>query len=129
MTKSHEIKNLRYSRHLRLDGFTQKSQKQLNTASVLIIGVGGLGTTASLYLTNSGVGKIIVNDYDSVDITNLPRQILFNSDDLDNNKAETAKKKLLAFNPYITVEAITGKLKKKQLMLQFIKNYCMLELF
>ena len=115
MTESHEIKSLRYSRHLRLDDFTQQSQKKLNAASVLIIGVGGLGTTASLYLANSGIGKIIVNDYDSVDLTNLPRQILFNSDDVDNNKAETANKKLLTFNPNITVEVLTEKLKEDQL--------------
>ena len=113
MTESHEIKSLRYSRHLRLDGFTQQSQKKLNAASVLIIGIGGLGTTASLYLANSGIGKIIINDYDSVDLTNLPRQILFNSDDVGNNKAETAKKKLLTFNPNIIVEVLTEKLKKK----------------
>ena len=100
---------------MRLDGFTQKSQTKLNTASVLIIGVGGLGTTASLYLANSGIGKIIVNDYDSVDLTNLPRQILFNSDDVGNNKAETAKKKLLTFNPNIAVEALTKRLKEYQL--------------
>ena len=103
MTESHEIQNLRYRRHMRLNGFTQQSQTKLNAASVLIIGVGGLGTTASLYLANSGIGKIIVNDYDSVDLTNLPRQILFNSDDVGNNKAETAKKNLLTFNPNITV--------------------------
>ena len=115
MTESHEIKSLRYSRHLILDGFTQQSQKKLNTASVLIIGIGGLGTTASLYLANSGIGKIIINDYDSVDLTNLPRQILFNSDDVGNNKAETAKKKLLTFNPNITVETLTEKLKENQL--------------
>ena len=115
MTESHEIKSLRYSRHLRLDGFNQQSQKKLNAASVLIIGIGGLGTTASLYLANSGIGKIIVNDYDSVDLTNLPRQILFNSDDLGDNKAEIAKKKLLTFNPNITVEVLTEKLKKNQL--------------
>jgi molybdopterin/thiamine biosynthesis adenylyltransferase len=115
MTESLEIKNLRYSRHLKLDGFTQQSQTELNAASVLIMGVGGLGTIASLYLANSGIGNIIVNDYDSVDLTNLPRQILFNSDDLGNNKAETAKKKLLTFNPNIAVEAITEKLKENQL--------------
>ena len=93
----------------------QQSQKKLNAASVLIIGIGGLGTTASLYLANSGIGKIIVNDYDSVDLTNLPRQILFNSDDVGNNKAETAKKKLLTFNPNITIEVLTKKLKENQL--------------
>jgi len=115
MTESHQIQNLRYSRHLVLDDFNQQSQKKLNEASVLIIGLGGLGTAASLYLANSGVGKIIVNDYDSVDITNLPRQILYNSDDLGKNKAETAKKKLLRFNPNIAVKALTEKLKFKEL--------------
>jgi len=100
---------------MKLDDFTEQSQTKLNVASVLIIGVGGLGTTASLYLANSGIGKIIVNDYDSVDLTNLPRQILFNSDDVGNNKAETAKKKLLTFNPNITVEVLTKRLKENQL--------------
>ncbi len=115
MTESHEIQSLRYSRHLGLDDFTQQSQKKLNTASVLIIGVGGLGTTASLFLANSGIGNIILNDYDSVDITNLPRQILFNSDDLGKNKAEIAKKKLMQFNPNISVEALTEKLQENKL--------------
>ena len=115
MTESHEIQSLRYSRHLGLDDFTQQSQKKLSTASVLIIGVGGLGTTASLFLANSGIGNIILNDYDSVDITNLPRQILFNSDDLGKNKAEIAKKKLMQFNPNISVEALTEKLQENKL--------------
>ena len=115
MTENHEIQSLRYSRHLGLDDFTQQSQKKLNTASVLIIGVGGLGTTASLFLANSGIGNIILNDYDSVDITNLPRQILFNSDDLGKNKAETAKKKLMKFNPNISVKTLTEKLKENKL--------------
>ena len=115
MTENQEIKNLRYSRHLSLDGFTQQSQEKLNVASVLIIGVGGLGTTASLYLANSGIGNITINDYDSVDITNLPRQILFNSEDLGKNKAEAAKKKLLIFNPNISVEISTDKLKEEEL--------------
>ena len=115
MTENQEIKNLRYSRHLSLDGFTQQSQEKLNAASVLIIGVGGLGTTASLYLANSGIGNITINDYDSVDITNLPRQILFNSEDLGKNKAEAAKKKLLIFNPNISVEISADKLKEEEL--------------
>jgi len=115
MTESHEIQSLRYSRHLGLDDFTQQSQKKLSAASVLIIGVGGLGTTASLFLANSGIGNIILNDYDSVDITNLPRQILFNSDDLGKNKAEIAKKKLMQFNPNISVEALTEKLQENKL--------------
>jgi len=115
MTESHEIQSLRYSRHLGLDDFTQQSQKKLSTASVLIIGIGGLGTTASLFLANSGIGNIILNDYDSVDITNLPRQILFNSDDLGKNKAEIAKKKLMKFNPNISVKALTEKLQENKL--------------
>jgi adenylyltransferase/sulfurtransferase len=115
MTENQEINNLRYSRHLSLDGFTQQSQKKLSSASALIIGVGGLGTTASLYLANSGIGNITINDHDSVDITNLPRQILFNSEDLGKNKAETAKKKLLIFNPSISVETSTDKLKEEEL--------------
>ena len=115
MTENQEIKNLRYSRHLSQYGFTQQSQEKLNAASVLIIGVGGLGTTASMYLANSGIGNITINDYDSVDITNLPRQILFNSEDLGKNKAEAAKKKLQIFNPNISEEISTDKIKEEEL--------------
>ena len=115
MTESHAIQSLRYSRHLGLDDFTQESQIKLSKASALIIGVGGLGTTASLFLANSGIGNITLNDYDSVDITNLPRQILFNSSDLGQNKAEIAKKKLLKFNPNIDVLSLTKKLKEEKL--------------
>jgi len=68
-------------------------------SSVLIVGAGGLGATASLYLTTAGIGRILINDFDRVDATNLPRQILFRADDLGRHKAEAAAQRLREWNP------------------------------
>lgn len=68
---------VRYSRHLALPQVGQSGQQRLERASVLVVGLGGLGSVASLYLANAGVGHLIINDFDKVDATNLPRQILF----------------------------------------------------
>ena len=68
---------LRYSSHTRLEDFGEQSQNTLLKSSVLIIGAGGLGSIASIYLTTSGIGQITVVDFDTIDESNLPRQILF----------------------------------------------------
>ena len=75
---------LRYSSHTRLEDFGEQSQNTLLRSSVLIIGAGGLGSIASIYLTTSGIGQITVVDFDTIDESNLPRQILFKADDLWN---------------------------------------------
>ena len=100
----------RYNAHLRLNDFDENSQKLIEDSSILIIGMGGIGTIASLYLVNSGVGKIILCDYDTVDISNLPRQILFQEDNVNQNKAIVAKEKLHHFNPNVLIESIDKKL-------------------
>jgi len=84
---------LRYSSHTRLEDFGEQSQNTLLRSSVLIIGAGGLGSIASIYLTTSGIGQITVVDFDTIDESNLPRQILFKADDLGKNKALITKKK------------------------------------
>ena len=78
--------SLRYSRHLSLSKFGAEGQQQLTRSTALIVGLGGLGAPAALYLANSGVGHLIINDFDRVDLTNLPRQILFRNDDVGEYK-------------------------------------------
>ncbi len=115
MTPLQQEDLVRYSRHLSLDNFTNLSQLTINQSSILIVGIGGLGTITALYLANSGVGNIILNDFDSVDLSNLPRQILFNKEDINKNKADVAVEKLRAFNTAITLRSLNNKLSETEL--------------
>jgi adenylyltransferase/sulfurtransferase len=72
---------LRYQRHLSLAGFGPEAQEKLKRGSVLVIGAGGLGCPALLYLAAAGVGRIVIVDDDRVDISNLQRQVLYTGDD------------------------------------------------
>lgn len=100
---SEEIK--RYQRHLSLQGFGPGAQEKLKASSVLVIGAGGLGCPALLYLAAAGVGRIAIADPDSVDESNLQRQVLYTRDDVGTNKAESAARRLRLLNPLIRVEA------------------------
>jgi molybdopterin/thiamine biosynthesis adenylyltransferase/rhodanese-related sulfurtransferase len=95
----------RYERHLMLQGFGPAAQERLKASSVLVVGAGGLGCPALLYLAAAGVGRIAVVDPDTVDASNLQRQVLYTSDDVGSNKAETAARRLRALNPLVRVEA------------------------
>ncbi len=95
----------RYKRHLSLRGFGPAAQEKLKTSSVLVIGAGGLGCPALLYLAAAGVGRIEIVDPDTVDISNLQRQVLYVSADAGANKAQTAARRLGALNPLVRVEA------------------------
>ena len=97
---------LRYSRHIKLPGFGTEGQQKLKTARVLIIGVGGLGSPAALYLAAAGVGTIALMDGDKVSLSNLQRQILHATPDVDRAKTLSASEKLQALNPHICVETI-----------------------
>jgi molybdopterin/thiamine biosynthesis adenylyltransferase/rhodanese-related sulfurtransferase len=92
----------RYSRHLVLKDFGEKAQLKLKNASVLVVGAGGLGCPALLYLAAVGIGKIGVADFDTVQESNLQRQILFTTDDIGKNKAVAAVSRLSRLNPLIT---------------------------
>ncbi len=94
----------RYSRHFALPEFGQAGQLKLKQGSVLIVGAGGLGSPASLYLAAAGVGRIGLIDFDDVDITNLQRQIMYTTDDVGLSKLETSAARLRALNPDITIE-------------------------
>ena len=93
----------RYARHITIPGFGLQGQQQLKNASVLVIGAGGLGSPALLYLAAAGVGKIGIVDFDVVDESNLQRQVLFTVKNVGQSKAETAKKRLQALNPHIEI--------------------------
>jgi molybdopterin/thiamine biosynthesis adenylyltransferase/rhodanese-related sulfurtransferase len=94
----------RYSRHLILSEVGFEGQKKLKAASVLIVGTGGLGSPAALYLAAAGVGRIGLVDYDLVDSSNLQRQIIHGEAQVGNLKVESAKARMLDINPYIQVE-------------------------
>ena len=95
----------RYQRHLSLAGFGPAAQERLKSSSVLVVGAGGLGCPALLYLAAAGVGRIAVVDPDTVEVSNLQRQVLYVGADRGENKAETAAKRLRALNPLIRVDA------------------------
>src|SRR3954465_8825072 len=94
----------RYARHLSLASFGPAGQEKLKRGSVLVIGAGGLGCPALLYLAAAGVGRIVLVDFDRVDVSNLQRQVLYTSEDEGQPKAEAAARRLRALNPFITIE-------------------------
>ena len=94
---------LRYSRHLIMPEITLEGQKRLKRARVLCIGAGGLGSPLTLYLAAAGVGTLGVVEYDTVDLTNLQRQILFSTADVGRPKLEAAKERLTQLNPEIEI--------------------------
>ncbi|HEY8935835.1 MAG TPA: molybdopterin-synthase adenylyltransferase MoeB [Cyclobacteriaceae bacterium] len=110
MSKLTKEELIRYSRHLVLQEFGLEAQLKLKKAKVLVIGAGGLGSPALLYLTAAGVGTIGIVDHDDVSLSNLQRQILFTTDDVGKNKASTAANRLRQLNPEITFHTYTNKI-------------------
>jgi molybdopterin/thiamine biosynthesis adenylyltransferase len=98
----------RYARHLVLRELGGPGQQKLKSASALIVGAGGLGSPAALYLAAAGVGTLILADPDVVDRSNLQRQILYAEDDVGRPKAEAAADRLAALNPHIFVAGYNG---------------------
>jgi molybdopterin-synthase adenylyltransferase len=100
----------RYARHLALAGFGAAEQARLRASHALVIGAGGLGSPALLYLAAAGIGRITVSDFDTVDVTNLQRQVLFTTADLGRQKAAAAVTWLAALNPDTELIAVTSRL-------------------
>ena len=94
---------LRYSRHILLDELGIEGQQRLLAAHALIIGVGGLGSPVALYLGTAGVGRLTIVDHDTVDVTNLQRQIAHNLARVGKPKAESARDTIAAINPDVQV--------------------------
>lgn len=97
---------LKYSRQIMMDKIGEQGQIALRNAKILIVGIGGLGNPASLYLAAAGIGTLYLADGDSVEISNLPRQIQFSAQDINQNKAEVAADKLSEQFPDCDIEAI-----------------------
>lgn len=107
---------LRYSRHLLLDEIDIQGQEKLLAARVLIIGVGGLGSPAALYLASAGVGQLTLCDDDKVELSNLQRQIAHDESRLGHSKAESGATRLRLINSRIQVNARTERLQGEALM-------------
>lgn len=108
-----KIDNHRYSRQIILPEIGENGQRRLTAAKVLVVGAGGLGCPVLLYLTAAGVGLIGIIDHDSVDISNLQRQILFSNSDAGQPKALAAKSRLQALNPDTIINAHNEELSEK----------------
>ncbi len=106
---------IRYSRHILLDEIGIEGQEKILASHVLIIGAGGLGSPAALYLASAGVGTITLVDNDHVDLTNLQRQILHTTERVGQSKAGSGKQTLMQINPEINVVALSERAKDDRL--------------
>jgi molybdopterin-synthase adenylyltransferase len=104
-----DAQSLRYSRHLLLGGWSEAAQKRLLNAHALVVGVGGLGAPAAMYLAAAGVGHLTLVDFDHVELSNLQRQIVHATDRIGQNKASSAKQTLNALNPDVQVQALVAQ--------------------
>ncbi len=99
----------RYARHLALAGFAAAAQERLKAGRVLVIGAGGLGCPALLYLAAAGVGRIAVIDPDRVDVSNLQRQVLYTTAEVGQPKAAAAARRLRALNDRVEIVPVVGR--------------------
>lgn len=106
---------LRYSRHILLDEVGIEGQQQLIDSHVLIVGAGGLGSPVALYLAASGVGHITIADHDTVDLTNLQRQIAHSTDRVGEAKVTSAAQAMHALNPEVRITPLAHKLDAAEL--------------
>ena len=113
---------MRYSRQIILKKIGIIGQKKLLNSSVLIIGAGGLGSPISIYLAALGIGKIGIIDKDKVEISNLTRQIIFNTSDLKKSKSLAAITKLKKINPDLKLQSYKKKITSKNIN-QIARNY------
>lgn len=109
-TGSSEQCAARYSRQISLSSFGTAGQARLARSQALIVGAGGLGNPAGLYLANAGIGQIVVSDFDTIDASNLHRQILFRDEDIGHPKAEVMALRLVEANPHLAAVGISRRL-------------------
>jgi len=106
---------LRYSRQIMLPSIGVEGQESLLASRVLIVGLGGLGAPVAMYLAAAGVGKLVVADFDAVDLSNLQRQILHSTDRIGMNKVDSAKQTLAAINPEVDIVGHKGAINEDTL--------------
>jgi adenylyltransferase/sulfurtransferase len=112
---SEQQKN-RYARHISLPELGEEGQKRLLNAKVLVIGAGGLGSPVSMYLAAAGVGTIGLVEFDTIDHSNLQRQVLYTTGDVGKSKLETAAARLVALNPDVKVVKHAGRIDSSNAM-------------
>jgi thiazole biosynthesis adenylyltransferase ThiF, E. coli subfamily len=122
MFKFTEEQIKRYARHIILPEVGGKGQEKLLNSKVLVIGAGGLGSPAILYLAAAGVGTIGIVDFDVVDLSNLQRQVIHNTERVGTPKVESAKKTVEMLNPDVKVIAYNTRISKENIM-DIIKDY------
>ncbi|HEY3349420.1 MAG TPA: molybdopterin-synthase adenylyltransferase MoeB [Thermoanaerobaculia bacterium] len=103
----------RYSRHLLLPEVSAEGQERLKAGAVLLVGVGGLGSPAALYLAAAGVGRIGLADFDAVDVSNLQRQVLYDASSVGRAKVGVARDRLTALNPHVDVAVFPERLTRE----------------
>ncbi|HIP76640.1 MAG TPA: HesA/MoeB/ThiF family protein [Psychromonas hadalis] len=118
---------LRYSRHFLLDDIGVTGQDKLKQAKILIIGVGGLGSPAAIYLAGAGVGNLILSDDDDLEISNLQRQIGYSTKDIGKAKIDLMKQRLTEINPEIKTRLIKNKMSEEQLSMELLLADCVLD--
>ncbi|MBT3276735.1 molybdopterin-synthase adenylyltransferase MoeB [Candidatus Thioglobus sp.] len=97
---------LRYSRQIMLHQIDVEGQQKILDSTMLLIGMGGLGSPSALYLAAAGVGHLVIADFDKVEISNLQRQVIHHTPDIGKYKVDSAKDKMLAINPDIKITTI-----------------------
>lgn len=107
---------IRYSRHILLPNVGFEGQARIKQSTALIVGLGGLGSSTSLYLASSGIGKLILCDFDDIDESNLQRQIAHRQQDIGVNKAVSAQRALQAINPDVLIDTHQCKLTESELV-------------
>jgi len=105
----------RYARHIRLPAIGEAGQQAILDSSALIVGVGGLGSPAAMYLAAAGVGRLVLSDYDIVETSNLQRQIIHQQSSVGQNKVDSGQATLAALNPECTVDVIGYQLEGDEL--------------
>jgi len=108
-------KLLRYSRQILLPQVDIDGQQKLLDASAIIFGLGGLGSPVAMYLAASGIGRLVLVDFDLVELSNLQRQIIHQTEDIGRPKVESARNKLAGLNPEIEIKIIHRRLSNKEL--------------
>lgn len=107
---------LRYSRHILLDELGTGAQEKFATAHALVIGMGGLGAPAAQFLVAAGVGRVTLCDGDTVDLTNLQRQILYATSDVGERKVDAAARRLRAVNAEVHIETLPARIEAPDLI-------------
>lgn len=106
---------LRYSRHIMLPEIDYEGQKRLRTARVLIAGLGGLGSPVAMYLAAAGVGELVLADFDTVDLSNLQRQVIHDTASVGDLKIDSAARRMAAINPDVKLRLVSDKLTPESL--------------